>query len=166
VAKEISAGYTDSPVTGFASLDLSLPALNYEEDFRLLHDEPGEVVMTNVTAPIDQPETIRFASRKVGNVYAASDIDPSAYLPTRQGVSTLVETRQVWEETSTTDDSYRKLVPVRCGISITVPSYGALTAEMVEDLILRTVAALYDQADDTSAGIASILRGVLAKAEL
>lgn len=166
MAKVIAIGPTDTVVAGHAQNDVVAPALNFEADFRVISEVPGEVILTNVTCPIDQPETLRFAQRKVANVYSGTDIDPSAYLPSRQGTSTVVQLRQVAAETSTTDEAYRKSLPMSCGITFTVPSYVAVTPAMVLDLVERTVSALFEQAVDSDSGIDALLHGVMKKSVL
>lgn len=163
MTKSIATGYTDTAIGGFTDLSPSLAILNWGQDLVLQSDSPEEKVYTNVTAPVDQPETIRLAQRKVANVYAGTDIDPSAFLPTRLGTSTLVEVRETWAETSSTDETYRKLIPVRCGISFTLPAYGNLTAAQAQALALRTVAALFERASSNTDGMTNLLRGVLTK---
>lgn len=163
MAINIAPGYTDTPIVDVPSIDLALPTLNYEADFKLHESVPGRVSLKNVTCPVDQPEVLTIAQRNVANVYAGTSIDAGAYLPTRQGTATLVELREVWVETSTTDDSHRRLIPVRVAVQLTVPSHGAITADMVEALAHRCVSGLYLAGDDTSAGIAAIQRGILAK---
>lgn len=167
MAKTVAMGYTDTAIDGFTSLDVSCAALNFEEDFEVESAVPGEVIAKNVKAPVDRPETIRWTQRKVANIYAGnSDIDVSAYLPSRQGTSTLIELRNITEETSSTDDAYRKLIPMRVGLSFTLPSYSGITAAMAKDQILRCVAAMFDQADVTDARIASLQRGIMSPTDL
>lgn len=163
MTKEIAVGYTDSAISGFTSLAPSLPCINWPVDFRQVSADSAELVLTNVTSPVDQAETFRFAQRKVSNVYAGTDIDPSAYLPNRQGTSTLIELRETWMETSTTDETYRKAIPVRVGISFTLPMYGNITAVQALGLVLRCAAAVFDYKTADSTGMVSILRGVLTK---
>lgn len=166
MAKSISLGYTDTAVGGFANNPQTLPALNWAVDHTPISDVPGEVVTTNLSCPVDQPETFRFAQRKVQNVYAGTDVDPSAYLPIRQGTSTLIECREIWVESDSVDTTYRKLIPVKCGITLTVPSYGNITADQVLALLRRTAAGAFETGVSTSTGISALLRGVMKKKDL
>jgi len=166
MTKSISLGFTDTAIGGYASVAVTLPALNWSADHNLLSNNPGEVITTNLTSPVDQPETFRFSQRKVSNVYAGLDIDPSAYLPTRQGSSTLIELRENWVETDSVDAMYRKIIPVRCGISFTLPSYGNVTAAMALELLYRTLSAAFEQGVTDETGMAALLRGVMVKKTL
>lgn len=166
MAKTIGTGYTDTAIGGFANNPQTLPAINWSVDHSPIVEVPGEVVTTNLSCPVDQPETFRFAQRKVANVYASTDVDPSAYLPVRQGTSTLVELREVWVETDSTDATYKKLIPVKCGITLTLPAYGGITADMALALARRALAGTFETGVATSTGFAALLRGVMKKKDL
>lgn len=161
----IDKGFTDSPPAGAGTLNIPFTQ-NYAEEYRLLSDSPGEVVMTNVDALIDQPATVRVSQRKVQNVYANSDVDASAYPAVKAGTATLVERREIWAEIDSEDATYRKLLPVKCGITLTVPQNGTIDASMVSDLVLRTLQALFESGDTSTAGLNALLHGVLCKKDV
>lgn len=166
MAKVIATGTTDTAFAGSTALTVPIPGLNWGVDFRSLSSVPGEVIATNLSSPMDQPETFRFSQRAKANIYAGTDIDVSAYLPTRQGLDTLIECREVWVETDTLDSTYRKLMPGKCGITLSFPAYGNVTPEMVLSLLKRTVAAAFEQGVVTSTGISALQHGVLRKSNL
>lgn len=167
MSKSISIGVTDTADGTWTITDPTPAELNFDADYRILSATPGETVLANVTSPIDQPEHLRFAQRSVSNIYAGSDIDPSVYLPSRRGISTVVEVRQVWKETSSTDETYERVFPVRVGISFTVPAYAAVDETLVAALIKRNLGALWEQGSATmDTGIASLLHGVMTKSAL
>lgn len=166
MTKSIAPGYTDTAIEGFTALGVNHPAINWSEDFRVLSDQPGEVVLINVVSPVDQPETVRFAQRKVNNVYAGTDIDPSAYLPSRQGTATVVQVRDVLAETSSTDENHRLLAPISCGITLTAPSYVGITPDIAANLLKRAFACFFEEADATTDGVDALLHGVLKKKAL
>jgi hypothetical protein len=163
MAKSISTGYTDTAISGFTSLPLTAPAVNYSEDYRILSEGPAEVILTNVKSPVDQPSTFRFAQRANKNVYAGLGVDPSAYLPIQQGTDTVVQVKELWSETDADDSTYRKLIPASCGITLSLPAYGSITEAQALALVLRTVAGLFEQKSSDGTGIAALLRGVLVK---
>lgn len=163
LTKQINMGPNGTAVSGLTALtDLAISPLNYDADFRVLEEGPSRVVMTDVTSPIDQPSTLRIAQTSRANIYAGTDIDPSAFLATRKGSDTIVEFREVWEETDSVDATYRALIPVRCAITLTLPVSASVTPGMVQDLITRTFSALYEQGDALSVdGITDLLHGVV-----
>lgn len=166
MAKTIATGYTDTAISGNPTMTVTAGKLNFKADFRPLSEAPGEVILTNVTSPVDQPETMRLSQRKVANVYANTEVDPSAYLPIRQGTATLLECRETWVETDSVDTTYRKLIPVKCGITFTLPAYGNITADQAVGLVLRTLGLTFETGTVTSVGMAALLRGVMMKADL
>lgn len=166
MAKTIATGCTDTAFSGSTTLTVPIPGLNYPVDYRVLSNVPGEVVLTNVTAPVDQPEIARFAQRAKSNVYLGTDIDPSAYLPVRNGTSTLVELRQTLVETDSTDATYRKLIPMRVAVTIDLPSYGNITDAIVLALAERGIALLFEKGVVDATGFKAFQRGILKKATL
>lgn len=143
MAKTIAKGPTDTAFSGSTTLTVPIPGLNWTTDFRPLSKVPGEVVAVNVTCPVDQPETIRFSQRKIANVYNGINLDPAVHLPVKAGTATLIELRQLWVETDSVDTTYRKVIPVKVGITLTLPAYGNVTATMCLDTLKRAVAATF-----------------------
>lgn len=165
MAKTISTGYTDTAIAGNPAMTVTIGKINWAADHRMTQDDPGEVILTNVTSPVDQPETSRFSQRKVANVYSSTDIDPSAYLPNKAGTATLLELREIWAETDSVDTTYRKLMPMKAGITLTLPANPNITSDQVRDFLLRAVSLAFETGTVTSAGIAALTRGVMRKAD-
>lgn len=164
MAKTMAFGPNGTSVDGLASITLTSDPLNFDADFRIIDEGPGKVVMTDVTSPLDQPATLRVAQQSKPNVYAGSSIDPSAYIANKRGTDTIVEVREVWSITDDTDPTFLQLVPVRAAISLTLPSTNLVTADAVEQLVMRTVMSLYTQGAATmDAGLGNLLHGVVKK---
>lgn len=103
MAKVKSMGYTDTPVEGVTELTFPRAILNFGKDFRVKSNNAGkEVVLTNITSPVDRPEKIRIAYTDVANVYSGTGVEASVLAPTKRGVSILA---QVTETISVTDDT-------------------------------------------------------------
>lgn len=167
MAKVLVKGPTDTPFAGSTALTLPIPGLNWTTDFRRQPVGPtGEVIAVNVTAPTDQPETVRFSQRAVPNVYAGQAIDAASQLPSKTGTATLIELKQNWVQTDSVDALYRRAIPMKCTIALTLPTYGDITADMVLDLLKRTVACAFEKGVVTSSGLAAIQRGILSKTDL
>jgi len=167
MTKSIATGFTSTPISGVSNPSITVPLQNWAMDFGVQVDDPGECAVTELTALTDQPALVRVSQRANSNVYAKSDIDPTAYLPSRSGTDTLIERRETWAETDSTDATYRKLIPVRCGITIQVPAYGNITDAQVLDLVKRTLAGIYDSSGTSAIDVVSpILHGVLKKKTL
>lgn len=167
MTKSIATGFTSTPIAGVTNPTITVPLQNWAVDFAVTTDAPGDTAVTELTALVDQPVSVRVSQRANSNVYARTDIDPSAYLPSRAGTDTMIERREVWAETDSTDATYRKLSPVRCAVNITVPAYGNITDQQVLDLVKRTLAGLYDTSGTTVIDVVNpILHGVTKKKTL
>lgn len=164
MTKSTSYGPNGTPVEGLASVTFTVAPLNYDADFAELESGPGKVVYTDISSPQDQPSTLRIAQSSRPNIYAGTSIDPSVFLPSRKGVDTIVEVREVWSQTDSDDSTYLKQAPVRAALTLTLPENGIVTADAVARLVQRVVAALYLQGEATYAnGIDAINHGALKK---
>jgi hypothetical protein len=167
MAKVLATGISSTPISGVTSPEIVIPLQNWHEDFGVQVDDPGELIVTAVTSPVDQPAIFRISQRANANVYAKSPIDPAAYLPVKSGTETLIERKEVWSLTDTLDAAYGKLMPVRCGITITVPASAEIKDSDVLNLVLRTLAGLFDSSDpDGSTVVNALLHGVLKPSSL
>lgn len=87
-----SFGFTDSTTT---KLQLSLPTLNYAKDYSVRTERADEVILTNTTSPLDQPETIRIAIQNVGNVYSGTPVAIESQSVTKRGVQLLIQLNDI-----------------------------------------------------------------------
>jgi hypothetical protein len=163
VAKTISVGYTDTPISGVSSLTFPRGILNFTKDFRIKSNNAGkEIVLTNITSPIDRPENIRIAFTDIANIYAGTGVDPSILAPTKRGVSILAQHTDVLSVTDTVDADYRVDLPISAHIVIKVPSSEHVSAAVVQTLVGRLLSSLFDEGVATTSRLESILRGSLA----
>lgn len=157
-------GPNGTAVDGVTDVTFPVAPLNYDADFRVLEEGPGKVVLTDITSPLNQPSTLRIAQSVRANVYTNSDIDSSAYLSSKKGADTIVEVREIWSKTTVSDPSYERLFPVRCAITLTVPTDAIIDTTSVQRLIARAVAAFATMGDDSyDNGIDALLHGVVAR---
>jgi hypothetical protein len=167
MTKVINSGYTDTPIDGVSSLSFDRGLLNIAKDFRVKTNNNGkEVVLTNITSPIDRPENIRIAFTDVANIYNGTGIEPSVLAPTKRGVSVLSQVTEVISVTDDTDADYRVDLPVSCHLVIKVPSSQYITAQMVETVIGRLLSSLFDTGATSASRLEAILRGSLVPTEL
>jgi len=162
LTKSTAPGYTDTPIDGVSALWTGFGVVNWAADFRVLpSDGTGEVSVINTTTPVDQPETFRFAQKVKKDIYAGTDIDASAKLGNTSGLSTLIELRQVHSVTESTDAAYRKLVPIRVGITIDSPRDANFTKVQVLNMVKRALAGIHSQGVYDDFRINDLLHGVL-----
>lgn len=165
MAKVANYGPNGTAVAGVSSITLPIAPLNFDADFGVVQDEPGKVVMTDVTSPVGRPALVRIATRERANIYAGSNLDPGVYLPVRSGTDKLVEVTMVVEVTDPADPSYLKLFPVRLAVTSTLPRYADVDMVALEKVLLtRAIAAMAAQGASTlDTGLAATSRGVLTK---
>lgn len=166
MAKSISVNYADTAVSGGTEVVLTLPQLNYGADFRVVRDDASEAIITNLTSPIDQPERFRWAHNNVTDVYKNTGIDPTLYYASRKGTQFLCQLTDVYQVTDTEDASYMALLPVEAHIVVKVPNNDLLSPTMVEGLISRMLAGLYETTAGRDTRLRSLLRGALMPAAL
>ena len=167
MAKQISKGYIDTPISGVTKLSLNRGLLNFKADFRVKAENAGkEIVLTNITSPIDRPEKIRIAYSDVSNVYNGSGIESGVYAPTKRGVSVLAQITNVISVTDNTDPTYRVDLPVSYHLVIKVPVSEAITGQVIEEGIGRLLSGLYDTGDNKVTRLDAILRGSLVPTDM
>jgi hypothetical protein len=167
MAKVINAGYTDTPVSGVSSLTFPRAILNIGTDYRVKSNNNGkEVVITNLTSPIDRPENIRLAYTDIANIYSGTGVDPSVSAPTKRGVSILSQVTDVLSVTDDTDADYRIDLPISAHLVIKVPSSEYITSAQVQTLVGRLLSSLFDTGSTSTSRLEAILRGSLVPTEL
>lgn len=163
----VTKGYTDTPVEGVTALTLDRAVLNFAKDYRVKSNDAGkEVVLTNLSSPIDRPEKIRIAYSEIANVYTGTGIDPSVSSPTKRGVSVLVQLTNVLTVTDSVDPSYRRDYPLSIHAVIKVPSSEFITADVIEENLGRLMSGLFDTGSIDTSRLESILRGSLVPSDL
>lgn len=166
MAKTLSVNYTDTAIPGVSSLSLNRGLVNYAADFKVKSDEPGEVILTNLTSPVVYPEKIRISVSDVSNVYTGSSIEPSLFSPTKRGTSLLVQLTEVWKVSDTVDPNLEIALPVSAHLVIKVPNHELVTPAAVETLLGRLVSGLYETGSQTTTRLTALLRGSLKPSDI
>lgn len=166
MSKIVNVGYTDTPISGVTVENFPRGLVNYGADFRIKQDIPNEVILTNLTSPVDRPERFRFSYSDVANIYNGTDVDPSMYAPSKKGVSILTQVTEVLSVTDTTDAAYRVDLPVSAHLVLKIPANENITAVMLETILGRLVSGVYETGSLTTERLASMFRGSLTPADL
>lgn len=162
MAKQLSFVASDTPISGVTTNPINLELVNFGADFVEKNDpKKGEVLITNVKAPVSAPEKFRFAISNVEDAYKGSEIDPSSRSITKRGISVLVQHTIVLKETDTTDASYSAYVPFKVHTVLTCPYVESLTADIAEKIFRRHAAGLYETGEHDSGRIGQLIRGSL-----
>lgn len=162
MAKVKSTGYTDTPINGVSSLNFSRGLLNFAADFRIKSNNAGkEVILTNITSPVDRPEKIRIGYTDVANVYSGTGVEPSVSAPTKRGTQILAQVTEVISVTDDADPEYRLDLPVSYHLVIKVPTSSYISATDVTAGLGRLLSSLFDTGVTTTTRLEAILRGAL-----
>lgn len=146
--------------------NVSIYDVNWNADFALQSDEPGDCVVVNTTGFTDHPETVRFAINDVANAYTGTGVDPANMAPNKQGFSLLVQTNDLLRVTDSENPTYQKDLPVSCHIVVKSVRDSDLTPDAVEFAIKRMIAALYNTDVTDSSRINELLRKALKPANV
>lgn len=158
-----SFGYTDTNAA--KPLSVNIPDLAYLTDFSMdsRNQKTGEVILTNTTTPIDQPEILRFAIENVANVYANSNIPSYNRSVTTRGVSLLLQVNDILRVSDPGSEcccGQTFDLPISTHIVLRVPLNQFVTANEVMAVAKRNFAMLFAGADN-SARLNELLRGTL-----
>lgn len=165
MSKTLSVNYTDTPINGVSSLVFNRGLLNFAKDFKVKSEEPGEILLTNLTSPVVYPEKIRISVSDVANVYNGSSVEPSLFAPTKKGTSLLVQVTEIFKVTDSVT-SQEVALPVSVHFVVKVPNHELVTPTIVEDLIGRALSCLYDTGVSTTTRLTALLRGSLKPSDI
>lgn len=141
--------------------------MNFNKDFRIKSNNGGkEVILTNITSPVDRPEKVRIGFTEVANVYSGSGIEPSVSAPTKRGTQILAQVTEVISVTDDTDPDYRVDLPVSYHLVIKVPTSDQITASDVQTGLGRLLSTLFDTGAVATSRLEGILRGALVPSDM
>lgn len=166
MAKVINKGYTDTPVEGVTSLTFPRAVLNFKADFRVKANQPNEVVLANITSPVDRTEQIRVAFSNITNVYSGTSIEPSLAAPTKRGISVLCQVTDIISVTDDTDPDYRIDLPVSYHLVIKIPANENLTTALIQEGLGRMISGVFDTGSTTLTRLEALIRGSLVPTDL
>lgn len=166
MAKSVNKNYTDTPVSGVTSLSLPISVVNFGKDFRVKVNEPQEVIITNLTSPIDRPEKFRFAMSDIKDIYKNSGIDPNLFSPSKRGVSVLVQLTDTYTVTDSADPTHEVALPLEAHLVLKVPANEAVTTQMIVDFIGRLASGFFETGAVNPNRVKSLCRGSLLPADM
>lgn len=158
MALSVKVNYTDTPVSGAQAPEITIPVLNYSDDFRIDTNRPSEAILANITSPLGKPEKIRYAASDVSNVYSGTDVDRALWAPTLKGVSILAQLVDTYTVVDSADPTFEMALPMECHLVVKVPANELITADMVETFIGRLLATLFETGDTGTTRLKALLR--------
>lgn len=166
MAKSLSLNRTDTAIAGNPTLTLPRGAVNFGADFVVKEVSANEVIITNLTSPIDAPESFRFALSEIKDVYKNTGIDPTMYSPSRRGVNLLVQLTGTFTESDSVDTSYKVMRPIEAHLVLKAPSAELVTEDVIIAFVGRMISGLFGTGLMTSARLKSMLRGSLTPTDI
>lgn len=159
MSKVTSFGYTDTAPAGGATKTLTRPNLNYAANFSVVSNTDNKAVITNLTTPVDQQETIRWQESNVANIYDGTTIDPSVFATSKQGISLVAQVNNVLRVTDSVDATFQVDLPISVHMVVKLPKSQYITSANLEAVIARCVAAYYDTDSTGVTRIDKLVRG-------
>lgn len=164
--KTTSFGYTDTAPTGGATKTLTRPNLNYATDYAKVEDSENKCVLTNLTSPYDQPESMRFELADIKNIYNGTSIDPSVYAASRAGISLVCQVNDILRVTDTENSTFQVDLPISVHFVIKMPKSQYITASDIEKVVARCVASMYDTDSVGTSRLDALVRGSMVPSTL
>lgn len=162
-----SLGFTDTATSSPKPVQLTVPELNYDEDFAikstLSANGKAEVKLLNQTSPLGQCELVRYGVSEIADIYKGTGISQDHIGDSTKGVKLLA---QITETLKVTDDASPTFVvesPFSVQLVLTGPSNQYATDALYVSLIARLIGTLYEH------GVPKILtkmKGALTPKEL
>lgn len=159
MAKTTSFGYTDTAPAGGATKTLTRPNLNYAANYSVTVNTDNKAVITNLTTPVDQPETIRWQATNIANIYDSSTIDPSVYATSKQGISLVAQVNSILRVTDSVDPTFQVDLPISVHMVVKLPKSQYITSANLEMAIARCVAAYYETDSTGTTRLDKLVRG-------
>lgn len=154
-------GYSDSVAT---KLNLAIPTLSYNQDFSVRSEKADEVVLVNTTTPIDQPETLRFATQTIGNIYNGTQVAAENRSVSQRGIQLLSQLNDILRVVPEDGDGCCGVtafdLPIGSHLVVKVPLNQYVTPDLVLQVVLRNVAMMFN-GSVTSERLNELLRGAL-----
>lgn len=166
MSKLISLGYTDTAISGVSELPYLRGLLNFKANWKVKSSTPTEIILTNISSPMDRPEEMRIGFSPVTNIYQKASIDPSVAAPTKRGVSLLVQITNIMSVTDSTDADFRIDLPLEAHMVIKVPCNENLTSTHIIALIGRLLSGLFETGSTDTTRLEAMLRGSLVPSDL
>lgn len=162
----IDKGYTDTPITGVTKLDFKRGLVNFKENFRVSSDTPQEVILTNLSSPLDRSEKFRIGYDTVKDVYRNTDIHQSVQAPSSRGISVLCQLTNTISSVDATNPEYRVDLPISAHLVLKFPASAEISAEMIEEHIGRLISGLYATGSTSVDRLKSLMRGALVPSDI
>lgn len=142
----------------------NLPIISYAHDYAKGSEEATDASVKNVSAEgVTSPESIRFGSTPVKDIYAGTSVDNASRLPSKAGVQAMVEISETYRAVNTVSGGEYD-IPCKVRLVVRVPSSQPVKTAIVTDLVKRILGTCYNAAGDDASEftrITDLLKGAL-----
>lgn len=140
---------------------LSLPDLDYANDYHVVQQRPTEIRLANNTSNGLLPmEVLRYGRQAENNVYAGFDVSAAQQLNVRDGIVLTCEVKYLLKATNTVSGA-EALLPMRGWINLKVPTVDLVSTSALTELLNRTCAAALGTGQTDGSLVANMARGDL-----
>lgn len=151
-------GTTDTAVSDITAPSITVPVLNFPIDYRLKSDSPKEVILSNITSPLDQPESIRYGYSDIANIYANAGLNSDQVIGSKNGMSILTQLNTTLKITDDTGATVLGYLPISAHVVLKVPKSGYITEDILKSVTSRLIGTLYS---DGKSNVMTLLRGAI-----
>lgn len=161
--KTISTGYADTAISGVTAPSVTLPVINFSDDYRVKAESTNEVILCNITSPLDQPATIRYGYSDIANIYKNSGISSDFVAGTVKGANLLAQVTETIKVTDSVDASFAQYLPISAHLVLKVPQSAYIDNAQMQRITQRLLATLYNKGVPN---LPALLKGVIKPKEL
>lgn len=150
-----------SPATTRTALDPD--PINWGADYRVKLEKAGEVIVSNIKAPIDAPETIRFAWSEISDVFKGSSLKATPGQVT-DGISILAQLNCVGINSGQIGS---ESFPISAHLVLKVPKGMYMDSSDIGVILSRLLGSIYETKDAAFTDrVDAVLRGILTPKDL
>lgn len=142
MAKSFNKGIVTT--TDEAAVTTAVAGIKWSLTHRVKSSTPEEVQLINVTSPLGRTEKFRIGAKAVSDIYKGKSIYPDNTPANTAGTKILVALEETWLETSSTDATYEKHVPISGTLTLTIPSNETIVESDYTAFLGRLISGLYD----------------------
>lgn len=136
---------------------ITLTSLKLMDNYALTEDEPTQVRLSNVTAPIDEPEVATFGCINVADV--SSSIKNLHPPKVKGGIQYQLKLEELLTTTSSEDAEFRVDEPIVAYLTIRHPRSSNISITIVEKVVNRLLSTLYKE--DGTTRLPELIRSAL-----
>jgi hypothetical protein len=150
---------TGLTAVGTTASTLATTRYDVSEVFRVKSEKPDEVVLTDITAPLDRPCSAKIGSQEISNIYKGTGIVPAHQSASTKGRRIICGLRAIAKKTDDADATYEVHLPFSVDIVVKTAQDELITPALLLEAVGRCVGLMQDET--TGDRLAEQLRGAI-----